>query len=394
MASSRDSRGRPQGDALIIAPGTRAVPTRRPAAVAVAEAPYYDCVHSGGGDGPRKPSFWSRFSTAATIVFLTLIVMFMGYSAYAFLNPPCPTCELPEQTEKERLLEDYECFERNRGFCVAVGGQEDGIALARHYLRRGDAESAAGRVEDGLFFYRLAILAGRSHGAQSAVQAARRVHLQSLTCPVTAESLARITDGFPSGDWRGPITVAQKKSSLTALGYPAGRIDDVHDATLRLAVSAFQDDLGEEVTGALTPFQTVALVCGGAEVANDMRSQETLGIMYAVGLGVPRRTESAITWLETAAKRGSPDAAWNLALLYGTGTVTNSVVACGAVENARRADSYLEVAYEGGHLAAARIAETPAYIGLSAEDRWQAIKDDIRVPPPLTDPQAACALGT
>ncbi|MEM6650535.1 MAG: hypothetical protein AAF603_09825, partial [Pseudomonadota bacterium] len=104
-------------------------------------------------------------------------------------------------------------------------------------------------------------------------------------------------------------------------------------------------------------------------------------IMFAAGLGVLQNTDYALNWLEVASGRGDADAAWNLALMYGTGTVMSSVQICDAVQNEQRADSYLDLAIHRGHPAAKIAAKK--YPDDTPVDRWRKLSGDLDQPEAL-----------
>jgi TPR repeat protein len=134
--------------------------------------------------------------------------------------------------------------------------------------------------------------------------------------------------------------------------------------------------MGFDQTGVLTPAETVTLVCHAALTARDTYSQNLIGIMFATGLGLEQNIDTALEWLEEAAERGHGGANFNLALIYGTGTVQGSYRLCGIVESPERADSYLRRAADLGHeraIALRRFAGTRGDPG----ERWSRISDQL-----------------
>ena len=127
--------------------------------------------------------------------------------------------------------------------------------------------------------------------------------------------------------------------------------------------------MGYDQTGALTAQETVTLVCHAALTARDAHSQNVLGIMFATGLGVEQSIDTALEWLETAANRDHGGANFNLALIYGTGTVQGSYRLCGVVESPERADAYLRRAAETGH---ERANQLRRYVGAGGDrgEHW------------------------
>lgn len=95
------------------------------------------------------------------------------------------------------------------------------------------------------------------------------------------------------------IRLALRQRALTALGYHSGPVDGYYGPETREAVRGFQRELGFDETGALTPRQTTLLICHAAQTARETSVQNTLGIMYATGLGVEQNTD----WLLNGWKR-------------------------------------------------------------------------------------------
>lgn len=276
------------------------------------------------------------------------------------------------------LAEGGPCRRWEDGYCAEAVDIKSAIQWSRHYLHLGDSESALERWDRALDFYRRSMHIGSGVGAQAAIYAAKRVQFQSMTCEYSNASLARISRDFDKNPLGALIEMRQKQSALRALGYYSGNVDNRHGALTRAAIREFQRDLWFDSTGALTSEQTVILICGAAQIAKHVDSQNVLGIMYATGLGVRQNTDYALNWLETAAQRGDADASWNLALLYGTRTVLSSVQICDAVQNSERADSYLAEAADAGH-PAAQIAYRK-FANNTPEDRWRKLAGDLRLP--------------
>jgi len=276
------------------------------------------------------------------------------------------------------LAEGGPCRRWSKGYCQEAENAQSAIGYSRYYLRRGDAESALKSWDNALDFYRMSMKHGAGVGAQSAIYAAKRIQFQSMTCEYSNDSLSRIARNFDKNPLGALIEMRQKQQALSALGYYLGKVDNRHGSETREAVRKFQDDLWFDQTGVLSAEQTVLLICGGAQIAKDVASQNVLGIMYAGGLGVLQNTDFALNWLEMAAQRRDSDAAWNLALMYGTQTVLSSVQVCDAVQNAERADSYLKEAADAGH-PAARIARGK-YAHDTPEMRWRKLSGDLNRP--------------
>lgn len=280
------------------------------------------------------------------------------------------------------------CRRWSDGFCQEAKNTQSAIQWSRHYLKRGDAESALERWTSARGFYRAAMDLGSGVGAQSAIYAAKRIQFQSMTCEYSQESLARIARGYEDNPLGALIKMKQKQAALSALGYYNGEIDNRHGPDSRAAIRDFQSDLWFDQTGVLTAEQTVLLVCGGAQIAKDISSQNMLGIMYAGGLGVRQNTDFSLDWLEAAAQRGDADASWNLALLYGTQTVLSSVQICDAVQNAERADSYLKEASDAGHPIAKNLRHK--YASKAPAKRWSLISGDLNQPKSMTRVGRGC----
>tara|TARA_R110000868_G_scaffold203683_1_gene451594 strand:+ start:3948 stop:5435 length:1488 start_codon:yes stop_codon:yes gene_type:complete len=243
----------------------------------------------------------------------------------------------------------------------AMGSQESGNAarLARCWLNVGDAYQAVGRVNEAREAWDQSLVTGSyGGGAQAALMAQQRLQtaLLQLSCPTTARSLARIAYGSEQSDDSGDtIELISRQRALTALGYYSGPVDGSYGPVTRRSVRDFQREMGFDQTGALTPQETVTLMCHAALNARDAESQNLLGIMFATGLGLEQNIDSALEWLDTAAERGNGSANFNLALIYGTGTVQGSYRLCGLVESPERADSYLRRAADLGHERAQRL---------------------------------------
>ncbi|MFN0025018.1 MAG: peptidoglycan-binding protein [Parvularculaceae bacterium] len=222
---------------------------------------------------------------------------------------------------------------------------------ARVCLRMGDAMVAAGDVDFALQYYRAAIARGRKYGAQASVVAGDRMRALSLTCEYTTASLARIGRGETVPDFinRDFINIVDRQRALKALGNYSGAADGKWGEQTREAVRSFQRELGFDETGALSPLETVVLICQAAEGKGDSDSQNLLGVMYLAGLGVVQNTDLALQWLNTAARRGNADAYYNLAITYATGTILASYRLCDARFNDELAEAYYLDARRLGH---------------------------------------------
>lgn len=89
-------------------------------------------------------------------------------------------------------------------------------------------------------------------------------------------------------------------------------------APVSIAIRKYQDMLGEEETGNLTPIQKVRLFQIAA-VRGYVRAQRCLGIMYVKGIGVVRDYVRAEKWLLLAAEQSDGEAMYALSELYSSG---------------------------------------------------------------------------
>ncbi|MFC4726385.1 peptidoglycan-binding protein [Glycocaulis abyssi] len=260
------------------------------------------------------------------------------------------------------------------GFCP--GGFRDGYT----YLRHNDYEPVQTALDLAMQNWRRASDWGRHFGAQASLMAQRRLQAHTVQCQSSPDgsSLRRISRFGPDGVGE-VIRLSLRQRALTSLGYHSGPVDGYYGPETREAVRGFQRELGFDETGALTPRQTTLLICHAAQTAREASVQNTLGIMYATGLGVEQNTDLALEWLETAARRNDEDAYFNLAIIYGTGAVLGSYRLCGIIENFERAESYLAEAARLGHPVARRWRSSPEYNRLpSPRARWETIAERIR----------------
>lgn len=244
-------------------------------------------------------------------------------------------------------------YRPGRQICAAHNLNVDDSDIARCWLRIGDAYQAVGEIERAREAWDEALSIGSSiGGAQASLVAHRRLQAAILerSCPTSQRSLERIAYGFSQTEDDGDIIdLDLRQRALAALGYYTGPVDGEYGPMTRRSVRDFQGDMGFDQTGALTPAQTVTLACHAALTARDTDAQNLLGIMFATGLGLEQNIDTALEWLEEAAERGHGGANFNLALIYGTGTVQGSYRLCGIVESPERADSYLRRAADLGH---------------------------------------------
>jgi len=249
---------------------------------------------------------------------------------------------------------------------------------ASRQFNLGEADMAVGRTVNARNRFERAISIGRECQSQYAVLAGKRLSALNLTCEYTPRSLARISRGYYNNPEGGAIIdLPSRQRALRAKGHYSGTIDGKYGPGTRESVKRFQRELGFTETGDLTPIETVYLICSAAETHSDLKSINSLGIMYLAGLGVVQNTDRGIQLLTQAAERDNEDAMFNLALVYGTGTIVNSYRLCGNVENIARADSWLEQSANNGHPPARRLVEL--YGALAPSERWINIREELEL---------------
>ncbi|WP_417497375.1 peptidoglycan-binding protein [Maricaulis sp.] len=260
--------------------------------------------------------------------------------------------------------------------CAAGQDGPDAPRLARCWLNVGDAYQAVGRTDEARDAWDQSLIAGSyGGGAQAALIAQQRLQtaVLQLSCPTSTQSLARIAYGASEREDSGDIIqLISRQRAMAALGFYSGPVDGSYGPVTRRSVRDFQREMGFDQTGALNSQETVTLICHAALNARDADSQNLLGIMFATGLGVEQNIDSALEWLDTAADRGNGSANFNLALIYGTGTIQGSYRLCGLIESPERADSYLRRAADLGHERARRLRQEFTG-GDSPADRWAGI---------------------
>lgn len=242
----------------------------------------------------------------------------------------------------------------------------------------GEADMAVGRTVNARNRFERAIQIGRQCQSESAVLAGKRLAALNLTCEYTPRSLARISRAYYNNPEGGAIIdLKSRQRALRAKGHYSGVIDGKYGPGTRESVRRFQRELGFTETGDLTPIETVYLICSAAETHADLKALNTLGIMYTAGLGVIQNTDRGISLLSNAADRGNEDAMYNLALIYGTGTIVSSYRLCGNVENIAKADSWLEQSANRGHPPAQRLVQL--YGRMSPSERWFEIRKELEL---------------
>jgi TPR repeat protein len=129
------------------------------------------------------------------------------------------------------------------------------------------------------------------------------------------------------------------QQALKDLGFHTGAIDGKIGTGTREAIRSFQKARGLTRTGELTHGQVVSLVRTAAE-AGRAESQNTLGMMAAEGIGIPKDLEAAHHWFRTAAAQGNAHAAYNLGILFRDGR--------GVARSDSQARHYFELALADG----------------------------------------------
>ncbi len=282
-------------------------------------------------------------------------------------------CGVPGDDNYEECIDRWNDDAEDRRYSVIACNDE-----AKRQFNLGEADMAVGRTVNARNRLERAIQIGRECQSEYAVLAGKRLAVLNLTCEYTPTSLARISRGYYNNPEGGEIIdLPSRQRALRAKGHYSGAIDGRYGPSTREAVRRFQRELGFNETGDLTPIETVYLICSAAETHSDLKSTNTLGIMYLAGLGVVQNTDRGINWLSKAADRGNEDAMYNLSLVYGTGTIVASYRLCGNVENIARADSWLEEAANRRHPPAVRLVEL--YGSLSPSERWIRIREELQL---------------
>jgi TPR repeat protein len=111
------------------------------------------------------------------------------------------------------------------------------------------------------------------------------------------------------------------QQALWFLGWsqtPIPRWADVAGPADFKGIARFQATIGDEPSGRLTPPEMVRLVQTAAQ-RGDASSQNTLGVMYAKGIGVPLNYVRATYWFTKAADQRYAAALYHLGVLYKVG---------------------------------------------------------------------------
>jgi TPR repeat protein len=158
----------------------------------------------------------------------------------------------------------------------------------------------------------------RSGGTRVVEKAAKLFHYWAP--PYEFYPAGESPGGVPHSDECQP-TLEKQGALVKAVAIPA---PDVRHALSFLgwngpgAISNYQASLPDEVTGKLTGAQIVRAIQSAA-VNGDAQSQNTLGVMYANGLGVVTNYARAEYWFTKAADQRYPAALYYLAILYKAG---------------------------------------------------------------------------
>lgn len=252
--------------------------------------------------------------------------------------------------------------------------------VSRCYLKAGDSRLAVADVGGAKVLWGQAISVGQQYGSEASISAQRRLGMYTSACRPTDETLKAISWDF--ADQHGElISVLAIQQALQALGFYEGRLDDRLSQDTRNGIRNFQRAMEFDETETLTPLQTVYLICNAATQSNDSGSKNTLGIMYAIGLGVVQNTDLGLNWLQQSARQHNAEAAYNLAILYGSGTTQNSYRLCDIAMSAEMADSYLIQAANGRLPRAMDIYRK--YFGkkFTARQRWDRIDAELQKDP-------------
>lgn len=140
----------------------------------------------------------------------------------------------------------------------------------------------------------------------------------SVTEPDRAKALSRV----------GELPPVLLQYALAGLGLYGGDFDGTVGPATRSGIKNFQASRSEPATGELTGEQTVALVEAAAAKGHP-ESENTLGMMTALGIGIPKDETGSLRWFLRAAGRGSAQGKYNAALMLrdGRGSLKNDPAA-------------------------------------------------------------------
>jgi TPR repeat protein len=113
-----------------------------------------------------------------------------------------------------------------------------------------------------------------------------------------------------------PVIVIQY--ALKATGAYDGLVDGLAGPETTAATRVFQKRLSAQADGRLSPEQTVALIQMAA-TGGQAESQNTLGMMLASGVGLPRNDAAAVDWFQRAAAQNNPFGTYNLGVMVRDG---------------------------------------------------------------------------
>lgn len=117
------------------------------------------------------------------------------------------------------------------------------------------------------------------------------------------------------------VPVRAVQEALNFLGWmnvPQARWGAAYGANEQRAISNWQKSVGDAPTGRLTAAESVRLIQTAAQRGN-ASSQNTLGVMYAKGIGVGRNFVRAEYWFKKAADQRYAAALYHLGVLYKVG---------------------------------------------------------------------------
>jgi hypothetical protein len=119
----------------------------------------------------------------------------------------------------------------------------------------------------------------------------------------------------------GAVPLHDMQEALWFLGFsktPFARWAAVAGDSEFKAMARFQATIGDEPTGHLSPIELVHLIQTAAQ-RGDASSQNTLGVMYAKGIGVPLNYVRAAYWFTKSADQRFGAALYHLGVLYKVG---------------------------------------------------------------------------
>ncbi len=169
-----------------------------------------------------------------------------------------------------------------------AGEAEAAAAAAR--ARRAEADRKAKAEEER------ARLAALDRDREAELEAEREAHRAAERA-----ALARMEE----------VPMAELQWALKGLGLYEARVDGLPGPGTRRAMRAFQKMIDAPRTGELDNAQKFRAILMAAERGYPA-SQNTLGILYAAGIGAPQSAAEAARWLRQAARQGHEGARANL----------------------------------------------------------------------------------